>query len=154
MTLPCITVRQPWARCIAVGEKLVENRGKTTSHRGLIAIHAGKTPDPLGDQDPRVLRLFGEDPRLSASVGAIVAVATLVGCHQASPIWPTCCAPWGEVLHYGPSGKSRPAHHLVLADVVRLDRPVPVRGQVRVPWSAPAEVEAAVRAQLAEAGVR
>lgn len=42
--MKAITVRQPWAECIARGVKLVENRSRPTTHRGPLAIHAGARP--------------------------------------------------------------------------------------------------------------
>lgn len=40
-TLPCITVKQPFADMIATGEKDIENRSWPTNYRGPILIHAG-----------------------------------------------------------------------------------------------------------------
>jgi hypothetical protein len=47
-----LTVRQPHASRIIVGTKDVENRSWPTSHRGLLAIHAGLRDDPLEEVDP------------------------------------------------------------------------------------------------------
>lgn len=150
-----ITIRQPWASAIALdhpGAKRVENRGRPTTYRGPVAIHAGKTPDRVGDRDWRVTRLFGDDPRLHLPVGAVIAVANLYGCHRAQPVLSAdgvCCAPWGERRHHGKSGPVQ-AWHLVLADVVRLPQPVPARGALNVPWRMPADVADQVAAQLAD----
>jgi hypothetical protein len=143
--MKAITVRQPWARAIAVGAKNVENRGRATAYRGEIAIHAGKTPSLAGDEDLRVLRQFGPDPRVGAPVGAVVAVADLVGCHETRKGCTWSCHPWGEFEYNG-----KPAFHLVLADVRALPRPVHVRGSLQVPWTLPAEVAEQVRVQLGE----
>lgn len=40
-----ITIRQPWATLIAIGEKEFETRSWQTKYRGTIAIHAGKQID-------------------------------------------------------------------------------------------------------------
>ncbi len=125
------------------------------------AIHL-TDPNPLlaaiGDRrtgftgGPHRLRI----PSLWIDSGAVVAVARLVDCHQAEDTGgvTTCCAPWGD-RGYGQSGRdswmpARVAWHLVLADVRRLVKPVEVRGHIAVPWTLPADVEAQVRAQLAE----
>lgn len=42
-TLPCLSVRQPWAWCITLGFKDIENRSWSTPFRGRCLIHAGKT---------------------------------------------------------------------------------------------------------------
>lgn len=46
--LRVLSVRQPWAWLIVTGQKDVENRSWSTTHRGQIAIHAGKTTDLAG----------------------------------------------------------------------------------------------------------
>jgi hypothetical protein len=80
----------------------------------------------------------------------VAAVARLVDCHQAEDAGgvTTCCAPWGDREHQGKVPQH--AWHLVFADVRRLREPVRVRGYVSVPWLLPADVEARVRAQIAE----
>jgi hypothetical protein len=131
-----ISVRQPWARCIAVGAKTIENRGRTTSYRGPLAIHTSKAPDLEADTDPRILRLFGPDPRVGAPVGAVVAVADLIDCHVAVSYGRqpgTCCEPWGERWYASPAGVGR-AIHLVFADIRALNRPVHCAGAVMLPW--------------------
>lgn len=148
MTLRAMTIRQPWAQAVANGHKTVENRSRTHTYRGEIAIHSGKVPDLAGDTDPRILRLWGPDPRVGAPVGAILAVADLVDCHEASP---SCtaggsrCHPWGD-LSYG----VRTAWHYVLDEVHRLDTPVHCRGALQIGWTVPSDCEALVRAQLVE----
>lgn len=134
-----ISVRQPWASCIATTSPLakrVENRGRNCTHRGPVAIHASRTPDLRADTDPRVVRLCGKDPRLGKPVGAILAVADLVDCHEAVPVsdGTACCAPWGE-LDYLRGGQAVRAYHLVLDNVRVLDWPVYCNGQLSVPWN-------------------
>ncbi|WP_052311734.1 MULTISPECIES: hypothetical protein [unclassified Actinoplanes] len=131
---------------MAVGAKLVENRAVNIKWRGEIAIHAGMQADPAADSDSRIIGLLGENASHAATRGAIVAVARLVGCHQArQPDDPslTCCGRWGMRLYRG-----KPAWHLVLADVRRLPKPVPCRGYLHIGWWAKDAVEAEVRAQL------
>lgn len=152
MTLPAITIRQPWARCVASGHKTVENRGRATHYRGPMAIHAGRAPDLSGDRDLRVLHLWGPDARIGAPVGAVLAVADLVDCHQAGECVNADCRPWGDAFYPGRSGPG-PAWHLVFADIRQLARPVYTRGYVQVGWPLTDEVEAAVRAELSQQGV-
>jgi hypothetical protein len=42
-----LSIRQPLAWAVCIGEKTVENRPKNTRHRGLLLIHAGKAADGL-----------------------------------------------------------------------------------------------------------
>lgn len=162
-----ITVQQPWAQIIAEAEalsalgvepKLVENRGRLVAAKYIgvdVAIHAGKTWDEAGARDPHVLeawRVFAgaiggdgavrPDP-LWFPTGLIVAVATLTGSHQTAT--PTCCQPWGWPLHYN----GKPARHLTLANVRRLDRRVEVPGKQPVPWKLPPEITAELDLALA-----
>jgi hypothetical protein len=44
-TIPCLSVRQPWADLIVTGIKDVENRRWPTDFRGKLLIHAPKTVD-------------------------------------------------------------------------------------------------------------
>lgn len=46
-TLPCISVRQPWAWLIVNGYKDIENRSWTTGRRGRVLIHASKAMTDL-----------------------------------------------------------------------------------------------------------
>lgn len=43
--MKAITIRQPWASLIALGEKKIETRSWQTKYRGPILIHAGKSVD-------------------------------------------------------------------------------------------------------------
>ncbi len=152
--MKAISIRQSWASCIATDHpdaKRVENRGRPTSYRGPVAIHASLAPDTSADHDERVIRLWGRDPRVGMPVGVILAVADLVDCHQVTwPSWDTadhCCLPWGEA-QYAQAGGSVPAWHLGLDNVCILDRPVPAKGQLGVPWNLPADVAIQVEAQI------
>lgn len=69
--MKALTILQPWAELIATGQKRIENRVWSTSYRGLLAIHAGKSRSRLGDYEPLPERM---------EFGAIIAVANLVDC--------------------------------------------------------------------------
>lgn len=109
--MKALTVHQPWAWAIAHGHKTVENRPWTTSYRGPLAVHAGRR------HDPRAVAVFeragvampDDMPR-----GVIVAVVDLVDVVDDHP------SPWSFVEH----------RHWLLANVRRLDRPVPARGRL------------------------
>lgn len=124
-----LTVRQPWAGAIAHQQKRVENRTwkLPAKHLGArILIHAG------AERDRRAI-VYG--PNLDV-YGAVVAVATVTGCHRSGD--GTCCGPWGEERVY----------HWTLADVDALPEPVPAKGMLGF-WTPPAGVLDAVNAQLA-----
>lgn len=114
-----------------------------------------RRPNPrlaeIGDTRTGYVGQLQPSPQMWLDTGAVVAVATLTGCHEAdqSAAYATCCWPWGRRTYMGSRGEG-PAFHLVLADVRRLREPVPCRGEVRVPWDVPEGVAALVDAQLAE----
>lgn len=137
-----ITVQQPWAWAIAAGVKTVENRRRTTPHRGPIAIHAGLRWSEIGEHIvpqlstvnlPMSWREPGGLPR-----GKIVAVADLIDAH---PETGRCCQPWGRIRW----------SHWVLENIRALDQPVQVAGQVGL-WTLPDDAEQAVAEQLPEVG--
>lgn len=134
--MKALTVHQPWASLIASGEKWVENRTWATSHRGLLAIHAGKGSAYLPKDSPRAYPL-----------GAMVAVAKLVACvpvkwFEARPleqIIPGTNITVGDVA----------AHEYtegpwcwILSRAVAIDPPIPCRGAQRL-WNCEVGFEAA-----------
>lgn len=68
--MKALTICQPYAHLIAIGEKRVENRTWPTSYRGPLAIHAGKSRSWLGGYSPGPDMVFG----------AVVATARLLAC--------------------------------------------------------------------------
>lgn len=67
--MKALTISQPFASLIAIGEKWVENRTWETNYRGPLAIHAGKGTQYL---TPSALKLVPH--------GCMLAVAELVRC--------------------------------------------------------------------------
>lgn len=129
--LRVLTVRQPWASAIAAGVKLVENRTRPVSFRGLLAIHAGLEVDqhalmrpPYRNERPQHLVEWlrsrpDEERHTKLPRGVVLAVARLTGSHLSLDC-DGSCGPWGE---HAPE-----VWHWTLAGVVRLDRPIPWRG--------------------------
>lgn len=116
--MKALTIRQPWAAAIAHGTKRTENRSwpAPAKHLGTrILIHAAAAED-------RVLRSSNDVPsELTDGIGvwpdtrsAIVAVATLTGCHFDEG----CCQPWGMDGYF----------HWELADVTAFATPIPAKG--------------------------
>ena len=70
--MKALTVCQPYAHLIAIGEKRVENRTWSTRYRGPILIHAGKSRNYMGPDD--------ESLYPDMAFGAFVAVSSLVAC--------------------------------------------------------------------------
>ena len=55
ITLPCLSVRPPWAQAIVAGVKDVENRSWKTLYRGPVLIHASQRFDPSAHDLARCL---------------------------------------------------------------------------------------------------
>lgn len=80
--MKAITIHQPWATLIALGEKRFETRGWPTNHRGPIAIHAGKKVDrEISMEEPfrSVLAAHGYTAD-NLPTGAVVATCELAEC--------------------------------------------------------------------------
>lgn len=90
--IKALTLCQPWASLIALGEKRVETRGWSTTHRGPLLIHAAKTlADPVCNEDG-LRELVAAEPFATAlgrhgitvaeqlPRGEVVAVAHIAAC--------------------------------------------------------------------------
>lgn len=98
-----MTIRQPWAEWIIAGEKDVENRTWSTSHRGLLGIHAGRSV--------AALREMGLDPA-GFVLGALVGVVELV-----------------DIVRNHPSRWAQDdCWHWLVTRPHRLAQPMPLRG--------------------------
>lgn len=85
--IPALTVCQPYAHVIMLGEKPVENRNRPLNHRGPLLIHAGKGRQWLtGVNCEAVSDLVPSlpaDPKEQAKImtfGAVVAIVNMVAC--------------------------------------------------------------------------
>lgn len=81
--MKAITIHQPWATLIALGEKRFETRSWATKYRGPLAIHAGKHIDREAcKRSPIVETLYKHGIVLfdDLPTGAIVATCTLSDC--------------------------------------------------------------------------
>ncbi|ALS27177.1 PUA-like domain-containing protein [Paenibacillus sp. 32O-W] len=139
--MKAITIHQPWATLIALGEKRFETRGWKTNYRGPIAIHASKQLL----YDYRLPKLSGRLWELGLRkeedfpLGCVIAIADLVEC------WPVRAHIGKEVhLFFPRSGRSRfldkegtevafgdftPGRYAWELANVQCIEPVPVKGQ-------------------------
>lgn len=81
--MKAITICQPYAHMISIGQKSVENRGWPTKYRGQLLIHAGKSLRWANGYTKRELQLAYGEP---LAFGAVVAIATLHDCLPADEI--------------------------------------------------------------------
>lgn len=80
-----ITIRQPWATLLALGEKKFETRSWATKHRGEIAIHAGKAIDKQACKHPQIQAILENHSYFSIAdlpTGSVIATGKLTNCWQ------------------------------------------------------------------------
>lgn len=173
--MKALTVKQPWAGCIAHLDKRVENRSRRFPPALIgtqIAIHAGLAVDdaifsvPDGDKwatlfdgaaewDAWRFWYLGRKPRDVANwppklaLGAIVAVATVTGSHFRG--WDDEC---GDPAGYSAGVICSPwampdQWHWEIADVRPLAHPVPAKGALGL-WTVPEDIKSATTAQTGE----
>ena len=146
-----LSVQQPWCSAIACGPKRVENRSWPAPRWIIgqrIAVHASKGPDWHAPREAwtaaGIAPYVPGSPRAawtgSLPLGAIIATATVAGCHD----WHECMQ-WRACSDWAVSGQQQ----WVLADVHPLLERVPCNGKLGL-WPLPDEVESAVLAQLEE----
>lgn len=138
--MKALTVRQPWAFWIAVGQKDIENRSWSTNFRGPLAIHAAKgvTEDEYLDAIMSLMHWFdaGACQRLEAMLpplgslerGGIVAITELHKC-VGSPRSLEHVLPWETPEGYG----------LHLRHTRRVEL-VPCKGALGL-WDLPPDIE-------------
>ncbi|KIL35147.1 2-oxoglutarate dehydrogenase E1 [Cohnella kolymensis] len=146
-----ITVIQPWATLIAIGEKKFETRSWATKYRGVLAIHAGKKIDKAAcRREPirSVLANHGYD-ETNLPTGVILALGCLHECWPvmydlSDPAWigferverdeqaVSVSAVRGNEYHFGDYSPGRFAWEL--SAVTRLSKPIPAKGQLSL-WN-------------------
>lgn len=86
MSLPVLSIRQPWAWLIANGLKDIENRDWSTKFRGIFLIHAGKKPDDISIQ--WLQEEFGVHIPSELPLGGIVGLSKITDCvSESSSEW-------------------------------------------------------------------
>lgn len=125
-----LTVCQPYAHLIAIGEKVIENRTWPTGYRGPLAIHTGKSRAFLDDAT------FVDDQE-PMPFGAIECVTELVGCVRLEHL---PAAYRGHDHAFGP-------WCWLLARTKRLTVPIPLTGRQGL-WVAPPDLVTAIQREL------
>ncbi|MFJ7953937.1 ASCH domain-containing protein [Lysinibacillus sp. NPDC096418] len=83
--LKAITIKQPWATLIALGEKRFETRSWQTKYSGPLAIHAGKSVDKEACEDSwikGVLKEHGITSYKDLPTGVVLATTELLDCYR------------------------------------------------------------------------
>lgn len=140
--MKAITIWQPYASLVACGAKKYETRSRPVSYRGPISIHAA-----MRDYDPLKLNPYFAKATTNAlknaglslhclPLGYVIATAELVGCWKIGQrvlgtlsiyLADGALGITGDELIFGDWTPGRYA--LELANVKRLDSPIPAKGQ-------------------------
>lgn len=140
-----ISIIQPWATLIAMGEKKFETRSWSTKYRGELAIHSSKKIDKsICRQDPfySVLAKHGYDES-NLPTGVILATCQLSNCFKVFADKGTSAAleagrmvriVEGDEYEFGDYSQGRYAWEL--RDVNALVEPIPAKGQLSL-WEHP-----------------
>lgn len=123
--MKALSLWQPWASAIALGLKRIETRHWSTSHRGLLAIHAAKrwTAEERWAAKNFACMFGCAALRGDLPLGAIVAVAKLVDVRSTDSLRPTLSDDEEELGNYAPG-----RFGWMLSDVIALPEPIPAKG--------------------------
>lgn len=144
-----LTIQQPWATLVAVGEKEIETRGwKPRRHPGEIAIHSGlKKPGAKQVEQPHFLKALlrhGIRSRNDLLLGHVIAVAT-VGDIVATDELTEAGEIGEQEISFGDFRSGR--YGWILTNVIKLPEPVPVKGKLGL-WKMDEETARKVRQNL------
>ena len=139
--MKAITIKQPWATLIALGEKKFETRSWATKHRGPLAIHAGKSIDKEACEDSWIKGVLAEHGITSwkqLPTGVVLATTELIDCHKVgatighASVLESGTIVLGLEVAFGDYTKGRFAWELTNLQV--LAEPVPAKGQLSL-WN-------------------
>lgn len=134
--MKALTIKQPWATLIALGEKQYETRSWQTKYRGKIAIHAGKTIDKEACQYPEIKQALNKHGIVLLSqlpTGAVIAVADLTNCFQVVKDHDDFAETTGDIIseHEYPFGDYTEGRFAwKLEKVTVLEQPFSAKGQL------------------------
>jgi hypothetical protein len=146
--MKAITIHQPWASLIAIGEKRFETRGWATSYRGPLAIHAAKYIDREACEREPIKSALAEHGYTAYNLptGAVVATGLLRHCYGVggedrlngtavffgTPMPNAITKVFGNEYCFGDYTPGRYAWELT--DVQQLAEPIPANGRQRL-WN-------------------
>lgn len=137
--LKTLTVQQPWATLIALGEKRFETRSRRTNIRGNIAIHAGKSIDMQACEREPVKSTLAKHGYTVGNLptGAVIATAYLYDSYPITDVYDNAADSIdaegiileifeGNEFHFGWYEVGRHAWYLRSANAIN---PIPAKGQ-------------------------
>jgi len=145
--MKAITIQQPWATLVALGEKRFETRSWKTGHRGPLAIHAGQTVDKAACRQEPIATVLAKIGHTAETLprGAIIATCELHDCLRVAGnegdhalLGPAAVTVSGSEYHFGDYAAGRYAWEL--RDVQPI-QPIAVKGRLSLwDWEPPSEL--------------
>ncbi len=136
-----ISILQPWASMIILGEKKIETRSWNTKYRGELLIHASAKFDKQQEQLAFEFSQLLHDSRVyHCHRGAIIGKVNLAATSVLCPPYADAVAPFGiyfndkgaafteQELAFGDYSPGR--YGWLLSDPVQFDVPIPAKGQL------------------------
>lgn len=158
--MKALSLTQPWASLVGLGEKKYETRSWNTKYRGLIAIHASKGfpgsckslcyHDPFHSVLMKHLRancggeFYISDVIKTIATGSVIAVAELKATRGTDLIQSGIQISHQEYA-FGDYSAGRFAWEL--ADVIPLSEPIKCKGMLGL-WNVPTDIEDQMLAQI------
>lgn len=136
MRMKALTIRQPWATLIALGEKQFETRSWQTKFRGQIAIHAGKSIDKEACEFPEIKKVINEhgiNSYKDLPTGSVIATANITGCYKVIEDYGNSAYTNGPVIrsYEYPFGNYTEGRYAWKLDSVKpLKEPIQAKGQL------------------------
>lgn len=142
--MKALTIWQPWATLIALGEKCIETRSWSTTYRGPLAIHAGTHwsdfqgytalwgnhfRDVLARHRVIPSQKYGMVP-MDLPLGVVVATCTLVQCEEINQALIDSLSEQETAFGNYTLGR----YAWVLEGIQKLHHPIPARGLQRL-WN-------------------
>jgi hypothetical protein len=99
LTLPVLSIRQPYAWLVVTGIKDIENRSRRVNYRGPILIHASRSMYHLNEESAEKIQAsYGIRIPREYDIGGVVGMAEIVDCVRTHPsVWKDDDS-WGWVL--------------------------------------------------------
>lgn len=137
--MKALTIRQPWATLMALGEKKIETRSWKSKYRGPLLIHAGKSLDKelcLREPIKSTLKKHGYTEK-NLPTGVIIAKCELVDCIQVKES-NMCISPTAILVDNTKIDKNEYAfgdytegrYAWILANIKLLKDPIPAKGKL------------------------
>jgi len=142
-----LSLTQPWATLVVTGEKEVETRSWRTNHHGMIAIHASKGFPTWARGEAHypvfreAIRRHGYDSAPDLPTGAIIGVATLIGCVRTQDVRGRLTF---KEQAFGDYADGRFGWYL--SEPQRIE-PIPCRGALGL-WEVPPDITARILAAI------